>query len=58
MDKKLELDRPAQASIITHQKRRSKLFLEAAIASPLESYSVKEVASMLRDHADHLDEFS
>lgn len=58
MDKKHELDRIARASIIAHHKARSMLFLEAAIASLLDVHSVREVAEMLRTHANHLDEFS
>jgi hypothetical protein len=58
MDKKHELDRIAHASLVAHRKARSRLYLEAAIASLLDTYSVTEVATLLREHAAHLDEFS
>jgi hypothetical protein len=58
MGKKHELDRIAEESIAKHQKARSMLFLEAAIASLLVNYSIAEVATILRQHAGHLDEFS
>ena len=58
MDKKRELDRIAEESIAAHHRARSKLFLEAAIASLLENYSVRDVTLILRKHAAHLDEFS
>ena len=57
MDKKHELDRIAQASILAHRRARSMVFLEAAVASLLDIYSVTEVTTILRVQAHHLDEF-
>lgn len=36
---------------------RATIHLEAAIGSLLRSYSTAEVAKMLRDNAEHLDQF-
>ncbi|MFZ5676378.1 MAG: hypothetical protein ACOZAM_25745 [Pseudomonadota bacterium] len=58
MSKKREIERLAEESFLKHRMARSNLFLEAAIASLLEVYSVGEVASLLREQAAHLDEFS
>lgn len=36
---------------------RERMFLEAAIGLLLHSHSISEVTKMLRDHADHLEQF-
>lgn len=40
-----------------YERNRAKLFLEASIGALLRAYSTAEVAKILREQADHLNEF-
>lgn len=52
-----KLDRIVEREVDLYLKGRATIHLEAAIGSLLHSRSIPEVAKMLRDHADHLEQF-
>lgn len=51
------LDDIAAKETAAYQKLRGKVFLECAIGSLLQAYPIAEVAKMLREQAEHLEEF-
>lgn len=51
------IDRIIKREVAEYERNRAKLFLEAAIGALLRAYSVADVTKILRDQADHLDEF-
>lgn len=51
------LERIVQDAIDNHLQSRSKLYLEAAICALLDVFTIDEICTILRDSADHLEEF-
>lgn len=52
------LDALAEAAIADHKRRRLLVALEAVIELALETMSGREVITLLRDHAQHLEDHS
>jgi hypothetical protein len=55
-DEDPRLDTLADAAVIHHVRSRSILCLEAAISCLLDGYDAREVAEILRQHAEHLED--
>ncbi len=54
---KSPLDEIAEEAILNHQYHRNLLMLEAVISAMLDVHDHRDVATILREHADQLEEY-
>lgn len=57
MSKRTTLDEIAEEATLNHLYHRNLLLLEAVISAMLDVHDHKDVATILREHADQLEEY-